>query len=355
MVFLRNCWYAAAWEYELAPDKPLGRQIIGEPIVLFRTQSGPIRALTNRCAHRRVPLSMGRIEGDNLRCMYHGLLFAPDGHCLQVPGSTMIPPNSTVRSFPVLVQDDWIWVWMGDPEKADPALVPQAFGLKDPRWTMRSGQMNYRAHYMLINDNLCDLSHVDFVHERTLGLATGGGWSEHVPKITPRERGVRIERWLVAKPASPTNSTLVDTWSTYNYEVPGVFVMENRSYPHGMAEKVQFQTPTAEPMTHRVEQQAVTPVSATETRYFFATGIESRIPPRLIDAFFSVVMAAFTEDHEMIEAQQRMWDITPPDQPMAFIAHDKGPSMFRRIITRLITAERNGSHGEAPAATAPVT
>lgn len=105
-MFLRNCWYVIAWAHELPAYKPIARQVIGEPIVLFRTASGSIQALADRCAHRRVPLSMGRIEGDNLRCMYHGLLFAPDGHCLQVPGTNIIPPHSSVRAYPIHVRDD---------------------------------------------------------------------------------------------------------------------------------------------------------------------------------------------------------------------------------------------------------
>jgi len=337
-MFLKNCWYVAAWEHELPEDKPIARQIIGEPVVLYRTPTGTVRALANRCAHRRAPLSMGRIEGGNLRCRYHGLLFAPDGRCLEIPGSSTIPPHCNVRSYPVHVQDDWVWLWMGKPEQADLALVPKAWGLKDPRWTMRSAQMDYRAHYMLINDNLCDLSHVDFVHEQTLGKATGGGWSDVAPRVTPTARGIRVARWFVGKPASPTNPTVVDTWSTYDYQAPGIFIMENRSYPHGMAQQVQFQAPQAEPMTHRVEQQAVTPISPAETRYFFATGIDSRIPA--IDAIFTMVQAAFIEDRDMIEAQQRIWDVTDPDAPMAFCVHDKGLSMFRRVMSRLLNAER---------------
>ena len=338
--FLKNCWYVAAWSHELGDGAMLGRKIIGEPVMLARRPDGSAFALADRCSHRRAPLSLGRIEeGCVIRCMYHGLRFDDSGKCLSVPGTDTLPPNTSVRSYPVIEQHSWLWVWMGDPQKADPALVPEAFGLDDPQWTMRADQLDYAAHYELVNDNLCDLSHVDFVHETTLGHVTGGGWAEAMPTIKPHERSVRFERWFVAKPASPTNPMLVDTWSAYTYHVPGIFVMENRSYKHGEAEACGFKEPTREPMTRRIEQQAVTPISESSTRYFYATGFDSRMPSKLLDPIFDVIMATFAEDKTIIEAQQRIWDATPPDMPMAFIPQDKAPAMMRQILKKLIAAE----------------
>ncbi|MBL0002450.1 MAG: aromatic ring-hydroxylating dioxygenase subunit alpha [Sphingomonadales bacterium] len=342
MMFLKNCWYVAAWESELADREPIARRILGEPIVLFRTGEDMVAAMADRCPHRRAPLSMGRVEEGGIRCMYHGLRFDLAGQCIEVPGPTS-PPNCTVRVYPVHRQDDWIWVWMGDPALADTALVPKAFRAVDPAYEMRAGQIDYAANYMLINDNLCDLSHLDFTHETTLGLATGPGWSASTPRIQMLDRGIRMERWFVGWPKSPRNPEPVDNWTTYDYLAPGVFLMENRSYPPGHAERSDFGAPEGEPFTYRVEQQAVTPLSATETRYFFATGMDARMPAQLLEPIFEVVNAAFAEDRAIIEGQQRIWDIMPDDDdPMAFIAHDKGPAMFRRVMDRLIRESATG-------------
>jgi phenylpropionate dioxygenase-like ring-hydroxylating dioxygenase large terminal subunit len=338
-MFLQNCWYVAAWDHEVPASGPIGRQVVGEPLVLFRNRSNEIRVLADRCPHRHAPLSLGRLEDGKLRCMYHGLLFDEYGACLSVPGSTVIPPNSKVRTYPSVVRDNWVWVWPGDPELADPSLIPKAFGLENPKLVMKADQIDYKANYMLLNDNLCDLSHVDFVHETTLGLASGGGWSDEVPKVTLRDRALQFERWFVGKPASPTNPKLVDTWSTYTYSVPGIFVMENRSFPHGTARQLSHMQPTGEGDTYRVEQQAVTPVSETATRYFFATGFDARIPAKILGGIFDVVMAAFAEDRTIIEAQQAIWNMTDSHEPMAFIAHDKAPAMFRRLVAKLLAKE----------------
>jgi phenylpropionate dioxygenase-like ring-hydroxylating dioxygenase large terminal subunit len=73
-MFLRNSWYVAAWDREVTRGL-LARTLLGEPVVLFRKGNGEAVALEDRCCHRHLPLSMGRLEGDELRCGYHGLLF----------------------------------------------------------------------------------------------------------------------------------------------------------------------------------------------------------------------------------------------------------------------------------------
>src|SRR5574340_520655 len=73
--FLLNCWYVAAWDHELIDGKLLARTILEKPVGLYRGDSGRVVALDNRCCHRGAKLSNGRREGDDLRCMYHGLKF----------------------------------------------------------------------------------------------------------------------------------------------------------------------------------------------------------------------------------------------------------------------------------------
>ena len=100
MVYVRNTWYVAAWSCDLATAKPFPIRILGDPIVVYRAQSGRIVALEDRCVHRLAPLSLGRCEGERLRCMYHGLLFEPDGRVCEIPGQDLIPAQARVRSYP---------------------------------------------------------------------------------------------------------------------------------------------------------------------------------------------------------------------------------------------------------------
>lgn len=339
--FIRNVWYVAAWSHELS-DRPIGRTVAGEPIMLYRRSDGTTVAMEDRCPHRQAPLSLGRIEGDTIRCMYHGMVFDSSGTCLSIPGAAAIPANTDVRTFPVVERHDWLWVWTGDPSRADPALIPEAYGLNNPDWVMRADALDYDADYQLINDNLCDLSHVDYTHETTLGFASGSKWSNDAPRITPIENGLLFERWFVDQIAQPGRPELTDTFTMYHYMLPGLFIMRSRMYPTGTASSCGLTAPPSElPMiSQRIEQQAITPIAQGRTRYLYATGVEARIAsPELLETMMAVINAAFAEDKAMIEAQQRIWNVTDADKPKAFIPQDKGPSLFRRMIAKRLREE----------------
>lgn len=338
--FIRNLWYVAAWSHELTAEAPIGRVIIDEPVALYRKRDGSVVALEDRCPHRHAPLSLGRIEGDDLRCMYHGLRFGSDGVCKEMPGRAA-PPRIAARTFPVAERWSWIWVWMGDPAKADAALIPEAFGMDDARFTMRASALDYEASHELIHDNLCDLSHLDFSHATTLGGSSGVKWATQAPKITQREDGLLIERWFLDAPLSPGRAERGDTLNRYRYVLPGLFLMTTEWFPVGTAEKCGFETPKDEPLMRRVEQQAVTPIGEKRSRYLYATGVEAgHASPAFVEAIFGVVNAAFAEDKLIIEGQQRIWDLTPPERRKASIPYDEAPILFRRLMARRIADEQ---------------
>ena len=128
MPYAKNLWYVAAWSHDLKANQPLGVQILGESIVLWRNDQGRIAALQDRCVHRLAPLSLGRCEGDKLRCMYHGLLYNASGAVTEIPGQDVIPPQAKVRPYPVVDRHSWIWVWMGEASAADETLIPPSGG-----------------------------------------------------------------------------------------------------------------------------------------------------------------------------------------------------------------------------------
>src|SRR5882672_5628546 len=99
-MFIRNAWYVVAWDFEVLPDTILERSILGQSVIVYRCGDGTPVVMENRCCHRAAPLALGRKEGDRIRCMYHGLLFGPDGVCVEIPGQERIPPSARVRTFP---------------------------------------------------------------------------------------------------------------------------------------------------------------------------------------------------------------------------------------------------------------
>jgi vanillate O-demethylase monooxygenase subunit len=343
-MFLKNCWYVAGWSHQVAEGEIVARTIVGEPIILYRTSRGAITVMEDRCCHRFAPLSLGRLEGDDIRCMYHGLKFPASGACLEIPSSDRIPKGVGVRTFPVVEQDRWVWVWMGQAARADHSLIPRAIGHEDPAYTVATGELHYDANYQLIHDNLLDLTHLSYVHENTLGRKNTS-WGQTQPSFTPIDRGVRVERWLRNVPsasyAPEPDGTRVDQWSTYDFVVPGVFLLQSSGYKVGTAERFPQGPDGLEPLYKTVTSQAITPVTETSTVYYYSGGqftrhtAEERLR-RQIELFG----VAFREDKVMIEAQQKVIDRSP-GKLMMTLSFDRSVGQFRRLLSGLINDESN--------------
>jgi vanillate O-demethylase monooxygenase subunit len=343
---LSNCWYVIAWDHELTPGNLISRRVMDEAIVLFRRPDGSVAALEDRCVHRLAPLSLGRIEADSVRCLYHGLRFAADGRCIEIPGHTQqIPDKACVRSFPVVEAHSWIWVWMGDPEVADQALIPKAVGLRDERFVLKGGYLDYAANHALINENLTDLSHLSYVHASSFGADLK--WAETRPKVEALERGVRVSRWIQGSPPIPplgdaAGHAEVDIWSTYDFLAPGVFLMFTGLYVAGTAERLHGSAPPEgfASLHSNFTSQAVTPTSPNTSRYFFGWGpARSQGDEAMAQQMLDIALQAFNEDKTIIEAQQRVMDLDRTRIPMPLPA-DRGPILYQRILKRLIEQER---------------
>jgi phenylpropionate dioxygenase-like ring-hydroxylating dioxygenase large terminal subunit len=346
-MWIRNAWYVAAWRHEVSGDGLLARTIMNEPLVLYRTGAGAIVALADRCCHRLAPLSLGRREGDDLRCMYHGLKFAPDGRCNEIPGQTTIPRRANVRAYPVVESGGWIWVWMGEPARADVSQIPSTISAADPEWRIEMGCLDYAANYQLINDNLLDLSHLAFVHAKTLGKGVPQ-WATEKPTITRLERGVRFQRWFRARGPSHylgKPGDRFDTWNSYDFLVPGLFIQRPAWFPPGTADKYGGGEPDEEPLFTRCDDQAVIPVTETTSRYFYSAGGRSKnASAALAGEIFRFTERAFHEDKAIIEAQQTVISLDP-SCPMLPLAMDGGPNLFRAIVRDLIAAETSAKAG----------
>src|SRR2546430_527577 len=117
-MFLKNAWYVASTSKELADRRIVGRKLLNDRIVIFRTQGGQVSAVLDRCIHRHAPLSLGKVVGETIECGYHGARFNADGRCVHIPGQTTIAAKAKVRAYPVIERYGFIWVWMGDAQHA---------------------------------------------------------------------------------------------------------------------------------------------------------------------------------------------------------------------------------------------
>lgn len=342
MSYVRSAWYVAAWSHDIVGNAPFAITILGEPIVIYRSESGRLVALEDRCVHRMAPLSLGRCEGERLRCMYHGLLFDPDGKVAEIPGQDIIPAQARVKRYAVVEKHSWIWVWMADADSADESLIPPAVGFDHPDYILGSGQLDYAAEARLINDNLLDFSHLTYVHANSFGATDT--WARNRPVVTPLARGVRFERWITGEPGmrGRNDGVMYDRWQSYDFLIPGVLLMTGGNFAPGTADKCNRQAPDLDDALVGITftSQAVTPMQAKTARYFFSWGPHRRHGDEALrDALMKLADMAFGEDKVMIEAQQRVIDATPDPRIMPTSA-DKGVTLFNRLVEKLVRAER---------------
>ena len=350
-MFLKNCWYVAAWDHELIDGKLLARRLLQERVLLFKGESGKVIALKDRCCHRGAPLSLGRREGDCIRCMYHGLKFDATGKCVQIPGQDVIPDKLGVRSYPVVERDHLVWIWMGDAEKANPDDILDFPYLRDAQWKGIPGYLHYDANYLLIVDNLSDFAHLAFVHTRTLGGSEEYAYVTKPLNMERLERGFRVERWHRDALPPPFHRKVlpvaeqqrkVDRRNIGHMHIPGNFFLDTMFAPAGSgAEKGQVPGEVQGARQYR-NCQFMTPESETSTHHFWIylnnfEGGDANISRSL----HASLVEGFMEDKHIIEAQQRAMDEDPDFKLLAVVA-DAPLAHFRRVLERLILEEGVG-------------
>lgn len=338
--FLRNAWYVAAWPHEV--DRPVARTVLDEALVLYRGANGDVVVLEDRCPHRTLPLSMGTVEGDALRCAYHGLLFDRGGACLSVPSQDKIPTRARVRAYPAVERFGWIWVWMGEAEQADPALIPELEMLSAPGHRAVGATNAVAANYQLITDNLMDLSHVGFVHASTIGNAQMGSDGELSVERTPQ--GAKVTRWVRNCLPPPTYlrsgriaaGVAIDRWQIIEFVAPSCVRIHVGGVETGKADSGQ---PHFGGFGFHVIN-AMTPETQDSTNYYWAIARDFAIDDSNVDELFLRDIAeAFNEDKRVIEAQQRALHSRPAAARIDLVA-DAGAIQARRALDQVLARER---------------
>src|SRR5579885_1119917 len=270
---VRNAWYVAGWSHEVPRGRPAAVRVLNEPIVLWRDASGRILAFEDRCIHRLAPLSLGRCEGDALRCMYHGFLYDRDGRVVEIPGQERSARNLRLRSYPAIERYGWTWVWMGEPGAADEGLIPSLIGMEHPDYVSFHGELEYAAAAHLVRDNLLDLSHVSFLHAHSFRLSEV--WARERPNVTERARSVRSERWIRNEGRLgmlESGEPQVDTYFRFEMFVPGVALFALWTFPPGTADATNGGPPDLSRPADGFATQAVTPLTDRTARYLYING-----------------------------------------------------------------------------------
>ncbi len=288
---VKKGWYVLARSGEVRGSKPVRRALYGEPIALFRTASGQVGALQDRCPHRGVPLSFGTVRGDGLQCGYHGWEFSTAGRCTRVPGhlGDADTDKRCATRYVTREQQDFVWVW-GDPD-CDPIGDPHHFEFADdPDWLTVRYQTSTRGSLHMVAENALDVPHTAFLHA---GLFRNDSNRNRIQAVIERHPDRAICEYIgeprppgiAARILSPSGGT-VQHWD--RFIMPCITAVE---YRLGDENRI-------------ITSAALTPVDDYDTMVFACVRVKTRLPKRIIRPVLQpIAVRIFQQDAEILDLQ----------------------------------------------------
>ncbi len=332
-----NCWYMLATSDEVGRS-PLGRRMLGQGVVLFRTIDGRPVALEDRDAHRPYPLSRGWLEGDTIVSGYSGFTYDTKGSCVHVPTQDEIPVGARVRAFPVHDDAAFVWVWLGDPSLA--ALRPPAAlsWLSDERWATIGDTWETAADLTLLHENFADITHVAVVDpfiappvlrgsppplevevtettvafSRTYAAAPMAAWQAELAGLDPALAHVQRERGAFVSPG-----VWVDSWD--------VEVADDGA--SGDPRTLTFR------FTH-----AVTPVAAGRTRHAWRVSRNFALGDQAGKVLLPIFTDYYRRVQSILETMQEVLDCDGARREVN-VSADAAALQVRKIIGNMIADE----------------
>ena len=336
-----NCWYVAARAEEVSREL-FSRRILGTEVAMYRTLAGRPVAVRNRCPHRSFPLAKGKLDGDVLVCGYHGMQFDTSGRCVNMPSMPLVPSNANVRSFPVAERGPLIWIWMGEPDLADEAAIPDTSWLVDPMFKSVTGGFSMKSDYVAMHENLLDQTHFPFLHPGTVGTPEYAR-----SKLDAREEGTQVVIDRVLKNSPPPGiygvpaelmGKQVDRYSQARFVSPAMHVAFARivdpAADEGRPGQYRFN------ITH-----LITPETNHSIHYWWFNSRDFKQTDPEADAFlYSASEQAYIEDVDALEWISQVVQSDPTPQFDLNFAPDKPGLFMRRIIHRLATSEASNRY-----------
>ena len=340
---IRNCWYVLDWSHDVK-SKLKNRMVLNQDLVYFRTKSGEVTALQNRCAHRCFPLHKSTLHAnDTIQCGYHGLTYNVDGECVQIPSAININPSFiSIQKYIIVERKPMIWIWTGDPEKADEDLIPDYDWINDDQWGYGSGFYHVKGNYLAIHENLMDITHFQYLHGAALGTPKH---AEAQIKVTVKGNTVNNYRLNEGEPvpelhkeASGLGNVPITRHAHSTFVTPGfhnaIALFEDKEGTNN----------------GRVEYSPrilhfITPETQYTSLYWWMFARDFSVPDKNLDDWYTKVTGkAFEEDKDAIEWIEDLW---VKDERPNFIEKnvpsDGGAVRMRKIVHQLSLQESNDS------------
>lgn len=313
----RDYWYPIALSKQLKPGRMVTAQFSADSIVIVRTSAGKLFALEDRCAHRQVPLSLGSVVGESLRCSYHGRCFGADGQCSSESLEKLEARLPSVRAYPVKEHAGLIFVFPGDPTQQHVTPMPSLSEAHSHAYLSIPFQREVRCHYSFLHENLIDMSH-QVLHRRWTGnfrpklLRTrSDGNSVEAVYSADLQGGSRLLRLLpgavirLQHPKAPGRKESAQNEATISTDYPYQSLVLRTS---GVREPIIRLWNAYIPVGER--EDVTRPVGLLLVRRPIVPGLLSALKPILL----GIALRIFEEDRKMMELEQRAYDLQGSDQ-----------------------------------------
>lgn len=333
--WVENAWYVAAWDAEI-DEAPLARTICGVPMVFYRKLDRNVVAMRDACPHRLLPLSLGIREGDSIRCKYHGMVLGPDGRAQEMPIRTD-PVNTKICAETYITHERYrfVWVWIGDKEKADPSLIPDLWPCNKAGWTFDGGYYAIECDYRLMIDNLMDLTHETYVHSGSIGQPE---IMEAPIETRVIDETVFVSRWMPGIEPPPfwrsalKQDGLVDRWQVCQFVLPSSVMIDVGVAPIGAGATLEQH----DQGVRGIVVDCMTPATEDSHHYFWGMARNFDLEDTGFTARFKRQQGGvFAEDAEILAAQQKAIKANP-DLKLSAYRIDEGGVRARQMIARAI-------------------
>ena len=345
--FVYEHWYMAGVGSEFT-DKPIAKTLLNRSLVFYRTESGDVKAMQNRCLHRSFPLSEGYREGDNLVCRYHGIRYTPDGEIARIPCQAQAS-NKKLRTYPIREVGPLVFIWMGDPDNVGP--FPDFGHLADPNYRTLYDFIVLEGNYLLMAENLNDFTHFAYLHKDTFAFddtfmdlpleiknIDGRIWCNRIDRNSPIAKGFVPPSYL-----QEAEGKYVERHDGGMFLTPGIF-LGNAPLFIGTEDD-----PNRRVLNQRIAHY-ITPETETTSHYWWSVSTDYE---QNNDMFFQMLKPrldqGFNEDKWAVRHMQKLLDNDKIEFDEMVIAGDKAGLLYRRVMLDWVKAE----YGDAPAELEP--
>lgn len=334
---VRNCWYVAALGGEITRELR-ERTLLGTTVVMYRRLDGTPVIMNNRCAHRSFPLSKGRLEGDNVVCGYHGMVYNPEGRCVAMPSLANAPSHAAVQGYQVRERGPLVWVWMGDPARADETAIPDTSWLASPEWATVNGQFHIRTNYVAMHENLLDQTHFSILHADSVGTPE---YARSELQVKTDGDQVLISRALRDSPPPPIfgvpmklEGKRVDRYSDSRFASPAIHIAHAKIVDPtpGDGARAEYRVN----ITH-----AFTPERQNTIHYWWFNSRNFGLQDAAAGEYLHKSSTkAFMEDVDALTWIQDTYDQESGPVPELSFGPDRPGLLMRRILLRLASGEQ---------------